>query len=269
MENCQLTQQELVNALRDLPVGEIHCFDRIGSTNDFGFERSAAGAPDLSVITAFEQIQGRGRMHRTWITVPGTSLPLTVILRPSEREMSCLNLFSPLTGIAVREALSAGWGIEAEIKWPNDVLLNRRKICGILCETQWAGDQLSALILGLGTNLLHGAAPVIPDLTYPASSVQDETGIVISRAEYIRAFLEQLIRLRPLIGSPEFFERWEQHLAYKNERAVLVRPDGSTERCTVSGIDEEGNLIVTEADGGVKHYMAGEISLRRDASESN
>lgn len=262
MKNDLLTREELAGSLEDLPVGEIHCFDRVGSTNDFGFERAAAGAPDLSVITAFEQVSGRGRMHRKWVTVAGTSLPLTVIIRPSEQELRCLNLFSPLTGLAVREALSAGWKIGAEIKWPNDVLLNRRKICGVLCETQWEGDHLNALILGLGTNLLHGAAPEIPDLTYPASSVEDETGIVIGRAAYIRAFIEQLIRLRPLIGKPVFFELWESCLAYKNEKAVVVRPDGEAVHCVVNGIDAEGNLCVTEAGGRTASYMAGEISLR-------
>ncbi len=262
MKNDFLTREELAGSLEGLPVGEIHCFERIGSTNDFGFERASAGAADLSVITAFEQISGRGRMHRKWVTVPGTSLPLTVIIRPTAAELRYLNLFSPLTGLAVREALSAGWSIDAEIKWPNDVLLNRRKICGVLCETQWEGNHLNALILGLGTNLLHGAAPEIPDLTYPASSVEDETGIVIGRAAFIRAFIEQLIRLRPLIGSPGFFELWERRLAYKNEPAVVVRPDGKAVNCVVSGIDAEGNLRVEEAGGRTVTYMAGEISLR-------
>lgn len=262
MDPSQLTSEELSDALRGLPVGEIHCFDRIGSTNDFGLERAAAGAPDLSVITAFEQTAGRGRMRRKWVTVPGTSLPMTVIIRPMKSEMEWLNLFSPLTGLAVREALSSGWQIGAEIKWPNDVLLNRKKICGILCETQWEGGRLAALILGLGTNLLHGAAPEIPDMTYPASSVEDEAGTVIAKPEYVRRFLESLIRLRPLLGKPEFFDLWEGHLAYKNEETVLIRPDGTSESCIVSGIDREGNLLVTDRNGQLKSYLAGEISLR-------
>ncbi len=262
MEICPLTVSDLKASLSGLPVGEIWCFDRIGSTNDYAFGRAAAGAPDLSIITAFEQTEGRGRMHRKWVTVPGTSLPLTVIIRPSVREMEHLSLFSPLTGLAVREALYEGRQIAAEIKWPNDVLLNRRKICGILCETQWNGDQLNALILGLGTNLLHGSAPDNPDLTYPAGSVEDETGIIIPGAEWIRSFLEQLIRLRPLLGKPDFFSLWDGCLAYKNEKATLVRPDGTAERCTVSGIDGEGNLLVTDENGRTKSYLAGEISLR-------
>ena len=257
-----LTKEELTETLKGLPVGEVHCFDAIGSTNDFGFERSAAGAPDMTVITAFEQTKGRGRMQRKWITAPGTSLPMTVIIRPSAEEMEHINLFSPLTGLAVREGLLRGYGINSLIKWPNDVLLNRRKICGILCETQWEGNRLNALILGVGINLLHGSAPDIPDLNYPASSVEDETGVIIPRAAWIRTFLTQLINLRPLLGKKKFFDLWENCLAYKGEETRLVHQDGSFERCTVTGIAPDGSLITTDQNGRTKTWIAGEISLR-------
>lgn len=258
----KLTQDELYDELKDLPIGEIHCFDSIGSTNDFGFECSAAGAPDMTVITAFEQTKGRGRMQRKWITSPGTSLPMTVIIRPTQEEMNCLNLFSPLTGLALREGLKQGYNIESQIKWPNDVLLNRKKISGILCETQWEGDRLNALILGIGINLLHGSAPEIPDLTYPASSIEDETGVIISRKEWIHTFLSQLLNLRPLIGKPAFFELWENCLAYKGETAKLVLQDGSAEYCIVQGIAPDGSLVTTDREGRQKSWLAGEISLR-------
>ncbi|MBQ6507839.1 MAG: biotin--[Flexilinea sp.] len=260
--SCEQKERDLKQALSGLPIGDVHYFDTIGSTNDHGFACAEAGAPDMTVITAFEQTAGRGRMHRKWVTVPGTSLPMTVIIRPKSDEIDHLNLFSPLTGLAVREALAAGWGIESEIKWPNDVLLNRKKICGILCEILWEGDRLKSLILGLGTNLLHGAAPEVPDLTYPASSVEDETGTVISRPDWIRHFLEQLIRLRPLIGKPEFYALWENNLAYRDETVTLVRPDGTAERGTVRGIDADGNLIIENQSGQIRTYLAGEISLR-------
>ena len=262
METRKLTEAVLAETLHGLPVGEIHCPESVGSTNDLGFELSADGAPDMTVITAFEQTKGRGRMHREWITVPGSCLPMTVIIRPTPAEMHCLNLFSPLTGLAIREGLFHGYGIDCRIKWPNDVLLNRKKIAGILCEMQWEGDRLKGLILGAGLNLLHGSAPEMPDLTYPASSVEDETGAVISRAEWIRCYLEQILRLRPFLGKPEFFRLWEDCLAYKGETASLIRPDGTAELCTVCGIDEEGKLIVKDEHGRTQSFLAGEITLR-------
>ncbi len=262
MESKKLSQPELAEALRDFPIGDIHCPESVGSTNDLGLELSASGAPDMTIITAFEQTKGRGRMHREWVTVPGTSLPVTVIIRPTAAEMNYLNLFSPLTGLAIRRGLFAGYGIDSRIKWPNDVLLNRRKISGILCEMQWEGAQLKGLILGAGLNLLHGSAPDNPDITYPASSVEDETGIVIPRAEWIRCFLEQILFLRPLLGTPEFFRIWENCLAYKDETVYLIRPDGKRETCTVYGIDPEGKLIVKGEDGRTRSYLAGEITLR-------
>ncbi len=262
MQAEKLTEAVLAEALRGLPIGDIHCPESVGSTNDLGLELSSAGTPDMTVITAFEQTKGRGRMNREWITVPGSCLPMTVIIRPTSAEMRYLNLFSPLTGLAIREGLFAGYGIDSRIKWPNDVLLNRRKIAGILCEMQWEGDRLKGLILGAGLNLLHGSAPELPDLTYPASSIEDETGAIIPRAEWIRCFLGQILRLRPLIGRPEFFRMWENCLAYKGESASLVRPDGTAEICTVQGIDDEGKLVVRDAHGRLQSWLAGEITLR-------
>ena len=258
----KLTQEELSKILTGLPVGNIYCFDSIGSTNDYGFEMAASGAADMTIITAFEQTKGRGRMERKWITAPGTSLPMTIIIRPKEDEMVHLNLFSPLTGLAVHEGLKRDYHIESQIKWPNDVLLNRRKISGILCETQWEGDRLNALILGVGINLLHGSAPEITDLNYPASSVEDETGMIIPSAKWIRSFVTQILRLRPLIGSPEFIEMWENCLAFKGETAALVRQDGSREYCTVRGIAPDGSLLTENKNGAVQTWLAGEISLR-------
>ncbi|MBQ6520382.1 MAG: biotin--[Anaerolineaceae bacterium] len=258
----KLSQETLEKALMGLPIGDLYYFDSIGSTNDYGFERAAAGAPDMTVITAFAQTSGRGRMQRKWITVPGTSLPMTVIIRPGAAEMEHLNLFSPLTGLALHEALRDCRGIESEIKWPNDVLLNRKKISGILCETQWEGSKLNALILGVGTNLYHGSAPDISDITYPASSIEDETGIIIPQTEWIRCFLSKIIEIRPLLGRQEFFSRWEGSLAYKGEKTRVVHPDGSSELCTVTGISPDGSLITVSQTGEQKTWLAGEISLR-------
>lgn len=260
-----ITAEELSKALEGLPVGEIHSFETIGSTNDFALERAAAGAPDMSIVTAYEQVSGRGRMQRKWVTAPGASLPMTIIIRPTEAEMECLNLFSPLTGLAIHEALQKNYGVESRIKWPNDVLINRKKTSGVLCEMYWEGESLKALLLGVGINLLKGSAPDIPDITYPATSVEDETGIRIPRAEWIRHFLEEIIHVRSLLGTAAFFELWESCLAYKDESALVVRPDGAAERCVVRGIAPDGSLIAEMEDGERKTFLAGEISLRASA----
>lgn len=259
----KLIKEELQDALTGLPIGDVYCFDAIGSTNDFAFDLSAAGAPDMTVITAFEQTKGRGRMERRWITVPGTSLPLTVLIRPTDEELRFINLFSPLTGLAVREGLLLDHGIDCRIKWPNDVLLNGKKISGILCETQWEGGRLNALILGVGLNLLHGSAPDLPDLNYPASSVEDETGVIIQRPAWVRTFLTQILRLRTMIGKEAFFTLWESCLAYKGDEVLLVRQDGSSEHGVVKGIAPDGSLVTCGQNGEPRTWLAGEISLRK------
>lgn len=259
----ELNSAVLKDALAGLPVGDLYYYDTIGSTNDAAIELTAGDAPDMTVVTAGAQLAGRGRMQRVWVTQPGSSLPMTILIRPTETERANLNLFSPYVGLAVHEALREDYGIASEIKWPNDVLLNRRKISGILCEMRWSGDELRGLVLGIGMNLLHGSVPAIRDINYPASCVEDETGVAIPRPRWIRSFIRQLIRLRPLIGKAEFFKRWESHMAYKDERVSLIRTGGDPLPYIVRGIDSEGCLLAENMSGEIEKFIAGEISLRK------
>ena len=268
MENNanEMSSAVLKEALAGLPVGDLYYYDSVGSTNDIAMELSAGDAPDMTIVTAGAQVAGRGRMQRVWVTQPGSSLPMTILIRPTETERANLNLFSPYVGLAVHEALREDYGIESEIKWPNDVLLHRRKISGILCEMQWGGEELRGLVLGIGVNLLHGSVPEIRDITYPASCVEDETGTAIPRPKWIRSFIKQLIRVRPMIGRPEFFDLWESCLAYKDERVTLTKTGGEPIPYTVRGIDREGCLLAETASGTVEKFIAGEISLRAAAA---
>lgn len=258
-----LSSAVLKEALQGLAVGDLYYYDTIGSTNDAALELAAGDAPDMTIIAAGAQVAGRGRMQRVWVTQPGSSLPMTILIRPTEMDCANLNLFSPYVGLAVHEALREDYGIASEIKWPNDVLLNRKKISGILCETRWSGDELRGLVLGIGMNLLRGSVPEIRDINYPASCVEDETGIAIPRARWIRSFVKQLIRLRPMIGKPEFFKLWESHMAYKDERVSLIRTGGEPLPYIVRGIDNEGCLLAENMSGGIEKFIAGEISLRK------
>src|SRR5664279_6508775 len=113
----------LQSILTGLPLGGLRYFDSIGSTNDDALAWARAGAPDFSLVVADAQTAGRGRLLRRWITNPGSALAFSLVLRPSTQESECLPRFSPLGAVAVRQALADLFGLPAEIKWPNDVLL--------------------------------------------------------------------------------------------------------------------------------------------------
>ncbi|MEN4100610.1 MAG: biotin--[acetyl-CoA-carboxylase] ligase, partial [Anaerolineaceae bacterium] len=127
-----MTTRLRMDHLAGLPVSELRYFDSIGSTNDEALRWAEQGAPDAALVVADTQTAGRGRMDRRWVTRPGVALAFSLALRPTPVEASALGLFSPLGALAVAAALRENYGLLAEVKWPNDVLLERRKCCGIL-----------------------------------------------------------------------------------------------------------------------------------------
>jgi BirA family biotin operon repressor/biotin-[acetyl-CoA-carboxylase] ligase len=139
--------------LKDLPVGEIRCFEQIGSTNDEAARLVAQGAPHLTLVIAEEQTAGRGRGGNTWYSPAGASLAFSLILYPHHLEPYLLPRLTALGALAVKDALNKLYDLPAQIKWPNDVLVHRQKVCGVLAEAQFDGDQVKALVLGIGINV--------------------------------------------------------------------------------------------------------------------
>ena len=132
----------LQESLSDLPLGEIRYYEQIGSTNTIAKQWAHAGAPDLSLVVADEQTAGRGRLDRIWVTHPGAALAFSLVMQlqsqstpPAPRQEKVLPFLTALGAVAVSAALRQEFGLTTEIKWPNDVLLNRRKVSGVLAET--------------------------------------------------------------------------------------------------------------------------------------
>ena len=146
-----------INTLNEIlagtPVREFRYFDSISSTNDEALHWSDAGAADFSLVIAEEQTKGRGRFERHWVTNPASALAFSLILQPTPEEKNQLALFASLCGLALRDTLETQLGLQAKIKWPNDVLIERRKTAGILVEANWSGDQISGIVLGIGVNV--------------------------------------------------------------------------------------------------------------------
>ena len=132
----------LTSLLSELPVPQIRYFETIGSTNDEALAWIQAGSQDGCLVIADQQTQGRGRLNRRWITHPGAALAFSLILQPTAGEIDRLEFFSPLGALAICQAMEELYGLNPQIKWPNDVLLQGRKIAGILVETAWLGDRL-------------------------------------------------------------------------------------------------------------------------------
>lgn len=252
---------DLVRALSGLPIPDIRFFETIGSTNDEGMAWAEAGAADGSLVVAEQQTKGRGRLGRSWVTNPDAALAFTLILRPTQAEMEHIGLFSPLAGLAVCLVLQ-GMGLPAEIKWPNDVLLARQKTCGILAESTWHGGQLQGVVVGVGINVAPSSIPPAEQLQFPATCVEDALGQPVDRAALLRDILAEFFAWREKLAAPEFFQAWEERLAFKGEVVELKNTENETVTGVLTGVDEQGNLRIHLTGGGVKLVSAGDVGLR-------
>lgn len=259
-----MNQQALQQALGDLNLGEVQYYARVDSTNRIAAEAASRGAPDFSVFIADEQTAGRGRKGRTWVTLPGTSLAVSVILRPEalDCERVPLGRYSGLGALAGSRALEDLYQLAPQLKWPNDILIKGKKIAGVLVEAQWMGDQLESLILGLGMNLLEGSIPVGADFRFPAGSVADAAGTKVDRIAVLRMFLRRLQDLRSRIQGQGFLADWEQRLAYRGKRVKLLVDGDLKAAGMVLGLDGEGGLRLAVSGGKTETFQVGEIELR-------
>lgn len=256
-----MNENQIHRAISGLPLGEIRFFKRTGSTNDVALAWAATGAPDLSLVFAEEQTSGRGRGRRQWFTPPGTALAFSLILRLGKQEAASLSRFSGLGALAVCEALE-GLGLSPQVKWPNDVLLQRRKVCGVLAEAVWLGDKLDCVILGVGLNVTQQAVPPAEGLAFPAACVEAETGRKVNRPRLLAAILRSLLHWRGRIEGAPFLQAWEQRLAFRGEPVEILGEYVPRLTGMVDGLEPDGSLRLLADSGDLLTAAFGEVHLR-------
>jgi BirA family biotin operon repressor/biotin-[acetyl-CoA-carboxylase] ligase len=159
-----------------------------------------AGAADFSLVLANEQTAGRGRFQRRWYTPPDAALAFSLILRPRESEEGQQSLlFTGLGAVAVCEALERLYGLRPQIKWPNDVLVTGKKVCGILSEAHWQGEKLLGIVLGIGINVAPSSVPPVSAVLFPATCVEDclassiyQAPVRVDRFQLLAGVLERI-----------------------------------------------------------------------------
>lgn len=254
--------QSLAELLAGLPIRRWRYFDHIGSTNDEALRWVAAGAEDGCLVVADHQTQGRGRFQRRWVTRPGRALAFSLILQPTQAEMSSLGFFSPLGALAISQALEDRLGLAPQIKWPNDVLLERRKVAGILVEAAWLGEQLQGLVIGIGVNIAPDSVPPAGELLFPATSVEEAARRPVAREALFRAILQALFAWRAQMRREEFRHAWEQRLAFQDEWVRIEAAGGAPITGQVAGIDAAGSLLLKNVTGKTVAVAVGDVHLR-------
>ncbi|MDR2295159.1 MAG: biotin--[acetyl-CoA-carboxylase] ligase [Clostridiales Family XIII bacterium] len=245
-----------------LSENELYVYGELSSTNRVAARMAADGAPAGTIVTSGFQKAGAGRLRRAWISPPGRSLLLSVILRPriEARFVAQLTL---LCGVALAEAIREETGLAAGIKWPNDVLMRGRKVSGILAQAGVRGDAVEHVILGVGLNVNQTEAELPPDCRDTATSLRIERGRRVSRAAMLRRFVSRWNAHFEAFSAeayPYLREKWmENNLTLGRE--VSVRGADGALCGTAVDISERGGLVVRFPDGESREFLAEDLSL--------
>ena len=245
----------------------LRIFPTIESTNSHAMECAADGAPHGAVYVAEEQTAGRGRGSHTWHSEPYAGLYISVVLRPQLAPADALWI-SLATGLAVQAAVANVTALVADIRWPNDLLLNDRKFAGILTEMNAEATRVRYAVAGIGINVNHGQFP--PELREAATSLHLETDRPASRQDVLIAVLLAMhSELEPLMRAATFpaatgsiLARIEEKSTWVRGKRVFVDEAGGYTGVT-AGLDDRGFLRI-ETDAGMRTVLSGGV---RDAKD--
>lgn len=236
---------------------QIRYVESTPSTQNIAHQWAKVGAPEGAVVIAEEQVQGRGRMGKAWHSPPRTGIWMSLILRPpiSLAEASQLTL---LASVGIQEALAKVTRLSVKIKWPNDILVQGKKVCGILTEIRGEHDQIHYVIMGIGMNVNTEAKDFPEELKNVGTSLAIETGRKVHRASLVATLLEELERTYFQYlqeGFSPIRKKWEKKAGMLGH-VVTARSMQNTVTGLAEHINEQGALLIRTSSGIVPVYSA-------------
>ena len=235
----------------------VRYYQSTGSTMDDTAEWARAGADEGAVVVAETQTASRGRLGRRWISDEG-NLYFSILFRP---EPDALPVLSPLAGVAVARAIRQVAGLYPTIKWPNDVMIDGRKVAGILAESALSGSRVQHAVVGIGVNIALDVT-ADPEIAATATSLNHASESEIDRSELLRRILQHMDALYlDLRRGRSPIAEWRRWLDTLGQR-VTVTHHGSTDTGFAEDIDEHGNLLLRVDAGELLTLTAGDITLR-------
>jgi len=248
----------------------LYYFSSIGSTNDAAARLAGGGAPEGTTVAAEAQSSGRGRLGRAWFSPQGAGLYVSVVIRHDAGPRGAAEgaaaagpglpaVLTLAAGVALAEAVRDTTGLQAEIKWPNDLVFERRKLAGILAEASAQASALDSVILGFGVNIRPVTYP--PDLAHRATSIEAELGRPVDRGLLFARALENLSACREAVrrgGVPGVLARWRRLSPSAVGARVEWRASSGRVTGRTSGLGEDGALLV-DCGGRIERIVAGEV----------
>lgn len=254
-----LNEACLANVLGNRP---FRYYQSVSSTNDVAWDWQLADPtlPSGSVVVADQQTGGRGRSGRLWHTPPGQAIAMSIILTP-EIDPANLHRITMLAGIALIETIAPTISKQRQtlaLKWPNDLMINAHKLSGILTEAVWLGNELQAVIVGIGINIRVDFNN--RDLAHIATNLEDYTERPVSRAELIAAILERIDEWKTRLHLPLLRETYITWLGTLGKTVTYRTVHGMIQGRALD-VDPEGALLVQDDAGQMHRIMVGDISV--------
>ncbi|UCE28482.1 MAG: biotin--[acetyl-CoA-carboxylase] ligase [Candidatus Bathyarchaeota archaeon] len=262
--SAKIRLNQLQDGLRTKRFGrKILFYHKTGSTNDWAKELARCGTREGTVVIAETQTNGRGRLDRKWVSPIGGlwfSLILRLELHPSE----ALKL-TFVAGLAVAKVLHDMFDLRVETKWPNDVLVKGRKICGILTEMNTTGETVNFVVVGVGVNTNFDVEKTFQEpLKRTATSLENELGRKVRLEELFKSLLEELENLYDHFtkeGFDSILKEWKSYASFLGHQVEITGPAGKLSGLALD-VNNDGVLILKLEDGRMRHVFVGDISLQ-------
>jgi len=253
---------ELKSGLKTRTMGKMAIFhhESIGSTNDAAYELAEAGEPEGTVVVAEAQSSGKGRIGRKWLSPKGAGIYMSIILRP-DVETDEIPTVTLVAAKSIADAINDLNKMDAGIKWPNDILIKGKKVCGILTEVKAQPDRVDFLVLGFGVNV-NTPAGKLPE---EGTSLKNVSGSSVDRAQLVRDILEKF-EVDYLRFKKEGFNALRdecKRLSLVLEKTVRVKEHHRVMKGKAVDIDEKGALMIRDEEGIVRRVFSGDVVMCR------
>lgn len=260
-----LFSYEIREGLKTELIGShIDFLEQVDSTNLHAKRTAEQGFIDGTVIIADEQLKGKGRLGRTWTSPKGKGIWMSIMLKPCINPSQAAKV-TLLTACAVNKTIFETCGIDAKIKWPNDIVCNGKKLCGILTEMSAELDEIHYLIVGIGINVNLEKEDLPEELHSTATSIRIEKGANVSRKDLVKSILYNFeVYYKEFLQTESirtFIAEYREKSAVI-DREVNIISSSAKLKGKVLDISEEGQLIVKLEDGTIKEIISGEVSIR-------
>lgn len=262
----RLNEVEIKTGLKTNVFGQrVACFSLLDSTNEEAKRLAAEGTPEGTVVVAEQQERGKGRVGRQWVSPSGVGLWFSLVLRPNLLPIQAAQL-TFVSAVAVCQALRKVTGLPLTLKWPNDLLFEEKKVCGILTELSAEIEKINYLIVGIGINVNQKQEDLPPELRKTAFSLAMACGTSFRRADVLRIVLQEYeeIYFQYLQqGFDWILQLWRGFNSTLGKK-ILVSTGEEAYEARAEDINENGYLLVRKASGELKTLMVGDVSIRRN-----